>query len=46
MQILIRAPKELKDFLQERAKKIGIPLNALILQILWQWEEKENLKRR
>jgi len=37
MQILIRAPKELKDTLQKRAKQIGITLNALILQILWEW---------
>jgi len=40
MKILIRAPKELKDTLQERAKQIGITLNALILQILWDWVEK------
>lgn len=37
MQILIRAPKEIKSFLQNNAKRIGITLNALILQILWDW---------
>lgn len=37
MKILIRAPKELKEFLKNRAKKRGITLNALVLQILWEW---------
>lgn len=41
MQILIRAPKELKEILQERAKRIGVTLNALILQILWEWVENK-----
>ncbi|MDR1003255.1 MAG: toxin-antitoxin system HicB family antitoxin [Oscillospiraceae bacterium] len=37
VKILIRSPKELKDKLQERARTIGITLNAFILQILWDW---------
>lgn len=37
MQILIRAPEALKQELQKYAKKIGITMNALILQILWDW---------
>lgn len=40
MQILIRAPKEIKTFLQCEAKRIGITLNALVLQILWEWIKK------
>ncbi len=40
MQILIRAPREIKTFLQSEAKRIGITLNALILQILWEWVKK------
>lgn len=39
MQILIRAPKELKEILQARAKKIGVTLNALIILVLWDWIE-------
>lgn len=43
MQILIRAPQALKDFLKEKAESMGITLNALILQILWEWvENKKN----
>lgn len=41
MQILIRAPKELKEILQSKAKKIGITMNALLIQILWEWVKKE-----
>lgn len=45
MQILIRTPEKLKVKLQFRAKGMGITLNALILQILWEWiENKEELK--
>lgn len=42
MQILIRAPEELKKLLQNKCKKLGITLNALILQILWDWVKEEN----
>lgn len=44
MKILIRAPQELKLLLQTKAKKLGITLNALILQILWEWV-KNNQKQ-
>lgn len=42
-QILVRSPDELKEWLQQEAKRIGITLNALVLQILWQHinEQKE-----
>ena len=41
IQILIRAPEELKQALKEKSMKMGITLNALILQILWEWIEKK-----
>lgn len=41
MQILIRTTEELKTILQKEAKRIGITLNALILQILWEWVKRE-----
>ncbi|WP_455649076.1 hypothetical protein [Enterocloster citroniae] len=43
MQILIRAPQELKEILQKESKRIGTTVNALILQILWAWV-RENEK--
>lgn len=33
----VRPPDELKTDLQQCAKKLGIPLNSLIIQILWDW---------
>ena len=41
MQILIRAPESLKSFLQHFAKSMGMPVNSLILQILWAWVNKQ-----
>lgn len=44
----LRLPYDLNTWLILEAKKYGIPKNALILQILWNWmEQKENegLKR-
>lgn len=46
MKILIRTPEELKKLLQEKAKKLGITLNALILQILWEWVKDHETNRR
>lgn len=37
MNILVRAPKKLKEILQSTAKDMGMPLNSLMLQILWEW---------
>ena len=36
-QMLVRPPDGLKDELQKRAQQMGITLNALVLQILWDW---------
>jgi len=40
-QMLIRSPDNLKAILQDKAKDMGITLNALLLQILWQWAEQQ-----
>lgn len=34
-----RLPNELYEELEEQATKQGISVNALILRILWEWEE-------
>lgn len=39
-KILIRAPQTLKIQLQDTAKQQGHTLNALILQILWDWAKQ------
>ena len=40
-KILIRVPAGIKNALQSEAKRLGISLNALILQILWDYNKKE-----
>ncbi len=40
-QILIRSRDELKTDLQNEAQRIGITLNALILQILDDWKKRQ-----
>ena len=44
MEILIRAPKELKQVIQNEARRRGIPMNALILQILWDYADRRNIE--
>lgn len=39
-QFQLRLPKELRELLKERAARMGISLNALMLQVLWQYAEK------
>lgn len=34
-KILIRAPKEVKAYFYKISKEMGISMNALILQIMW-----------
>lgn len=36
-QILIRAPEEIKKDVATAAKQRGLTVNALMLQILWDW---------
>ena len=38
-QMLIRAPDDLKEVLQGEAQRIGITLNALLIQILRGWAD-------
>lgn len=44
MQILIRGTVEMKDILKKESSRIGITLNSLILQILWNWIKENNLQ--
>lgn len=41
MQILIRGTQEMKDILKQESRRIGVSLNALIIQILWEWIERK-----
>lgn len=36
-QILIRTPKELKERIKAESERIGVTMNALMLQIMWDW---------
>lgn len=40
--VTLRAPEALKEALRLEAKKRGISVNALILQILWGWKVEED----
>lgn len=39
-QMLIRPPDSLKESLQKEARRKGMSLNALVLQILWEWLDR------
>lgn len=42
MQIMIRGPEKVKEFLKKQADSIGITMNALVLIILQDWiQQKE-----
>lgn len=45
----VRPPAELKVKLHDKAERMGITVNALVLQIIWQYfdeeEDKDNEKR-
>lgn len=36
----LRIPKELKVKLESQRKQMGVSLNSLVLQILWDWKNK------
>ena len=40
-QILIRVPTELKEIINNQSKKMGLTINALVLNILWDWVERK-----
>ncbi len=37
----VRAPTDLQKILSSHAKNLGLARNALILQILWDWVERQ-----
>lgn len=39
-QMLIRPPDSLKRLLQQEAATRGVSLNALVIQLLWGWVER------
>lgn len=39
--VLIRMPEELKERLQEVATAKGMTLTGLVLNVLWDWMQKE-----
>ena len=44
VRFTFRLPKELFDNLKNEAKKQGTSVNALILQILWDWDKNRNMQ--
>ena len=42
IQFSVRFPKELNEFLQNEANRLGIPKNSLILNKLWEYKNKTN----
>ena len=44
VRFTFRLPKELFDNLKNEAKKKGTSVNALILQILWDWDKNRNMQ--
>lgn len=40
----VRAPDKLQKILNIKSKHLGLTRNALILQILWEWIEKNEIK--
>lgn len=37
----LRLTRELKEQLDENRKRMGVSLNALVVQILWEWAERQ-----
>lgn len=40
-KILIRVPEQLKAKILKETNQMGISMNALILQILWDWAKEK-----
>ncbi len=36
-QLFVRLPDALKDKMQEEAQRLGLSLNAFVLQLFWSW---------
>ena len=41
----VRPPENLHLWLKDAACEMGIPLNSLILKILWEWAEQEKQQK-
>ena len=41
IRFTLRLPNELLNKLKEEARRQGVSLNALILQILWDWAKRQ-----
>lgn len=41
----VRAPEELRRTMAERANRLGVPRNALVVQILWDWVGREGSRK-
>lgn len=42
----LRLTGELKELLDENRKRMGVSLNALVVQILWEWTESRKREER
>lgn len=42
----LRLPQDLFELVGKEASSRGVPMNALILQILWEWSERQAKKQR
>ncbi len=42
----LRLPRELFDMIGAKANELGLPINALILQILWDWVERKRAEQK
>lgn len=42
----IRPPEELKQALTDMAKKQGLTINALVIQILWEYVKEKHMTER
>ncbi len=40
----LRLPDELFEKLNIEAERRGLSINSMILEILWKWEEKNNIE--
>lgn len=41
-----RIPEELYQMAKAKADRLGISMNALLLDILWEWKKKEHIKEK
>lgn len=44
IRFTFRMPEELLSKLKDESERFGVSVNALILQILWEWVERNDKK--